>query len=193
LLSGPGRWCILLAAAALLGGCSGQEEEEPSVPKRSLEALVLQIGDLGRPFVQFDEGPQTARDLRPATEANPTRFGRVGGWKARYRRPGDPRTEGPLVVESKADLFGDTEGAEQDLESYEEDLGELETVDAPDVGDETLALTLRQGDLRFFTIAWRYGNATASITVNGFDGQLTLDHVSELARKQQRRLERAAR
>lgn len=96
-------------------------------------------------------------------------------------------------MESKADLFGDAEGAEQDLESYEEDLRELETVDAPEVGDETLALTARQGELRFFTLAWRYRNATASITVNGFDGQLTLDHVGELALKQQRRLERAAR
>jgi hypothetical protein len=192
LLSGRGRWGILLAATALLGGCSGEDEEERSLPKRSLSALVLHMGDVGRPFVQFDGGPQTARDLRPATEANPARFGRVGGWKARYRRPGSSATEGPLVVESKADLFGDAEGAEQDLESYEEDLRELETVEAPKVGDETLALTARQGELRFFTLAWRYRNATASITVNGFDGKLTLDHVRELALKQQRRLERAA-
>jgi hypothetical protein len=186
-------WGILFAAAAVLAGCSGDSDEEPSLAKGSLPALVLQIGDVGRPFVQFDGGPQTARDLRPATEADPTRFGRVGGWKARFRRPGTPATEGPLVIESKADVFEDDDGAEGDLDSHEEELAELEPVDAPAVGEETVALTSRQGELRFFTIAWRYRNATASVTVNGFDGQVTLDHVRELAVKQQRRLERAAR
>jgi hypothetical protein len=185
------RGAASIGVLLLLGACGGGGDD-PSIHSAALPRVVLQAGDLTGPFTQFDGGEQTERDLRPETAANPTRFGRVGGWKARYRRPGTPATEGPLVVESKVDLFESSEGADQDLASYVDEL-EFEEIEAPSIGEETVALTIRQQTLRFFTVAWRFRNTTASITASGFDRRLTLGHVTALGHKQQRRLERAAR
>ena len=43
--------------------------------------------------------------------------------------------------------------------------------------------------MRFFRVAWRYRNATAAVTVEGFDGRVHAADAVALARKQQRRLE----
>ena len=43
-------------------------------------------------------------------------FGRIEGWKARYRRPGSQTTRRPLVIESRADLFESADGAAEELE-----------------------------------------------------------------------------
>ena len=45
--------------------------------------------------------------------------------------------------------------------------------------------------LRFYRIAWRYRNATASVTAEGFDGKLAFGRALALARKQQRLLAHA--
>ncbi|MDQ6883801.1 MAG: hypothetical protein M3077_06125, partial [Candidatus Dormibacteraeota bacterium] len=45
--------------------------------------------------------------------------------------------------------------------------------------------------LRFFRIAWRERNATASITVEGFDGDITQAQAVELAKKQETRIKGA--
>ena len=42
--------------------------------------------------------------------------------------------------------------------------------------------------VRFFTIAWRDRNATASVTVEGFGGRVTLAEAVALARKQEARI-----
>jgi hypothetical protein len=42
--------------------------------------------------------------------------------------------------------------------------------------------------LRFYVIAWRYRNATASVTVEGFDGHVQPADAIGLARRQQARL-----
>jgi len=46
--------------------------------------------------------------------------------------------------------------------------------------------------VRNYQVVWRDDNAVASLTVNGFERKLALSDVLELARKQQRRLARAA-
>ena len=141
-------------------------------------------------------------DSPPGSRADPTRFGREGGWKARYKRSGSPRTRGALVVESRLDLFESDGGAQDDLDAYESQFeasiqgavaGRLLRVSG--LGDRALAITFRQGTppfaTRFFTIAWREANVTASVSVNGFDGKVSKQDALALARKQQRRIARA--
>ena len=140
--------------------------------------------------------------MPPGPREDPTRFGREGGWKARYKRSGSTGTRGPLVVESRLDLFEGDGGAQDDLDAYEREFkaslegglaGRLLRVSR--LGDRALAITFRQGAgrfaTRFFTIAWREANVTASVSVNGFDGKVTTRDALTLARKQQRRIARA--
>jgi hypothetical protein len=185
----------LVLGLAALPGCSGSDgDAEPETsPLRNLGALVLQPRDLPGSFVRFDEGRLNRTDFRPGPREAKTRFGRVDGWKARFRRSGTPQTEGPLVVDSQVDTFSNEEGAKQDLDAYGEELASpWKGLSAPLVGDESLAVTLRQGSGRFaqryFTVAWRDRDATASVAVQGFEGKLTLDHALALAREQQAHL-----
>jgi hypothetical protein len=179
---------VLLALAACGGGSAG-------IPEKSLSALVLKTSDLPR-FEQFDAGAQVRLDNSAGARQDPQRFGREGGWKARYRRGGGPSTSGPLVVESRADLFDSQGGATKDLAAYRHDFDAAvaaapETVRelaAPDVGDDAIALTSLMPGLhstRFFRIAWRYRNATASVLIQGFAGRVQLADALRLARRQQ--------
>jgi hypothetical protein len=186
-----------LVLVALLSGCSGGEgdgKEGQTVPLDALSKLVLQPEDLPEVFVRFDEGRQIAADRPGGARSDPTRFGRIEGWKSRYRRSGSPATRGPLVVESRADLFETEDGAKEELEAIE--AGEMEEIDRATIGDEARALTLQQGatggSVRFYLIAWREDKLTASVFVNGFEGKMTLEHALGLARKQQQRIARAA-
>lgn len=186
---------FLLAAAAALtlaAACGGGE----TVAVGKLPRLVLQPDDM-RGFTLFDEGRQSRADLGAGERADPGRFGRKGGWKARYRRSGGEGTRGPLVVESRADLFEKTDGAKKELDAYRRQLVPSERpVQAPELGDEAAAFTTTQeslaGDVRFYTIAWREANVTASVLVEGFDGNISLDDALALARKQERRIRAAA-
>ena len=120
----PGRrWAgaALLAAVVSLVGCSGGDEDEDEVSASALPKLVLQPADLPRGFFQFDSGKQTSGDAPPGERASPSRFGRQGGWKARYRRA-QPSASGPFIVESRADLFESTDGAEEDLSALRKQL-----------------------------------------------------------------------
>jgi hypothetical protein len=181
-----------LAGCSLGGGVA-------SVERGELAKLVLQPDDLSRAFLRFDEGRQIMADSRGGHRADPDRFGRLGGWKSRYRRGGTPQTAGPLVIESRADLFDSAAGAEDDFNAAREDLKESELgwnpIDEPGLGDESFAATYVQSALnavRYYQVFWRHDNATASIDVNGFDGKLALADVLELARKQERRIARSA-
>lgn len=197
------RHSAALAATLLaLAGCAGiGEDDAGTIAEADLPNLVLQPDDLTGSWLQFDEGPQATADAPAGVRGDPSRFGRVEGWKARYRRSGTAATQGPLVVESRADLFDGEDGAEDDFRALEDDLeagrllGSGERVDAPTLGDETVAATLRQGEggaaLRYFVVAWRQDAVTASVLVNGFDRGTKLSDVLELARKQQRRIEAA--
>jgi hypothetical protein len=189
------RAAACLLALLALAGCS-LGGGEASIERGELEQLVLQPDDLPPVFVRFDAGRQVRADSPGGLRADPARFGREGGWKARYRRPGTAETPGPLVIYSRVDLFESVGGAKDDLEAARADLldGELgwKPIDEPGLGDESFAATFVQGGVRYYQVLWRDDNATASLDVNGFEGKLALADVLEFARKQQRRIAVAA-
>lgn len=186
----------LLLAVVLVAGCGGAAK----IQKDSLSRLVLTDADLAKPFSAFYNGAQTKLDVTSSARADPTRFGREGGWIARFTRPGTKATPGPLVVVSRADLFGSSKGAKDDLGTYRFELARQvgiarQTLRPPQIGDETIGLSFRQpGSLRvrFVTIAWRYRNATASLTAQGFANRLSVPEVVRLARRQQQHLAAAS-
>ena len=183
-------------------GCMGGDEDA-QVSKDDLGSLVLQREDLPPLFTRFDSGELAVTDIRPGPRAEQSRFGRVAGWKARYRRSGSAQASGPLVVESRVDLFRNNGGAAQDLAAYREELaqtvdgfkGPARSLDPPGVGEGSAAITLTQRggqvSVRLFTIAWRRAELTASISVNGFEGRVVLGDALALARKQDRRIAEA--
>jgi hypothetical protein len=188
---------LLLIALLSLGlgvGCMGGDDEA-GYDADQLEAMVLPAEDLeGRGWTRFDWGKQTRTDQPSGQRSDPARFGRVDGWKARYRRPGTRQTEGPLVIESRADVFDDADGATSDFDAYGSELQNAgtELEELTDLGDRGLIATLAQGDVRFFLVMWRDDNAVAAVNVNGFEGKLTREHALALARKQQERMEKAS-
>jgi hypothetical protein len=169
--------------------------DSAAVDEADLKQLVLQPEDLPQAFIRFDEGRQLRIDQPGGTLADVERFGRQDGWKARYRRPGSASTRGPLVVESKTDVFEDSDGAQQELEAEQAQLLEGLRPDegSPQVGEESFVATGTQGSgrfkVRFYLVAWRWENATATVLANGFEGRFTREHALDLARKQQARIE----
>ena len=175
-----------------------------------LSRLVLQQEDVGDGYIAFDVGPIALGDVEGGPRADLQRFDRAGGHKARYRLLPDAETGGPLVVVSMVDLFETRGGAQQDLQAYgqqaadaapsPEDASARGGASAPGtvlgIGEASMTTTLLQEggefDVRYYTIAWQFGNATASVSVQGFEGEVSLDDALELARKQQARLEAAA-
>jgi hypothetical protein len=188
----------VLVLVLLLAGCSVGGGDSATVELGELPSLVLQPGDLPPIFRRFDEGRQVIADNPGGSRADPERFGRRDGWKARYHRSGTQRTAGPIVVESRVDLFDSRGGAEDDLAAARSDLTELDwqPIDEPGLGDESFAATLVQegaGDgVRHYHVYWRDGNVTAFLNVNGFEKRLPLAEVLELARKQEERISRAS-
>lgn len=188
---------VVFVLAACGGGGNGA-----AISTDSLSDLVLQPKDM-QGFTQFDWGRQVTLDNSAGARRDPARFGREGGWKARYRRRGTPDTTGPLVVESRADLFDGESGAKKDLAAYNTDLAAA-FADAPagshrifgtGLGDASVAITTTMPGLtpsRFFRIAWRYRNATASVLVQGFEKKIAFAGALRLARIQQRHLVAAA-
>ena len=188
------RTALAILLAVALAGCGSSGS---TIPTESLHKLVLRPQDLGGPFQQFAGGKQGHLDNQ-APRDDPTRYGREGGWIARFNRSGNTKTQGPLVVESRADLFKSSAGAKTDLRAYRElfaspALSQRSVVPVPKIGDDAIGQTFVQPGtkpLRFYRIAWRYRNATAAVTVEGFDGKVRAADAIGLARKQQRRLQR---
>jgi hypothetical protein len=180
---------VLSLTACVFGG------DDAGITTGELERLVLQPEDLTGEFLRFDEGRQTRSETPLGRRSDPARFGRRDGWKARYRE-----SRGALVIESKADLFESSGGAEDDLDAARADLAEDESgwqpIDEPGLGDESFAATLVQPGagtrVRYYQVVWREANVTASLNVNGFEGRLPLADVLELARKQERRISDAS-
>jgi hypothetical protein len=106
------------------------------------------------------------------------------------------RTKGPLVVESRADLFPSAGAAKKDLRAYEQEYEAqpaqvgVVRLDAPKLGDGAVALRFGSGLDRFVLVAWRSANATASLLVEG--SSVTLSDAVRLARLQQARIAKAA-
>ena len=164
-----------------------------------MAGAVLQPSDLPPVFSQFDGGKLVGSDLHPGPRETMERFDRLGGWKARYRRSGSSRTRGPLVVQSLVDVFPDAAGARKDLDAYTDEFaltvtrsgGAAQLLESPRLGADAVAFLRSQTGspgTSFYTIAWRYGNVTASVSADGFESRLTLAQVLALARLQQRRI-----
>jgi hypothetical protein len=174
---------LCLAAAA----CGGSGPEK--IPDSALPRLVLHPSDLSRVFVRFVEGRQLRADAPGGSRADPARFGRKDGWIARYRRSGSTTTRGPLVVESRADLFSSAGGAKQELEAIRAEYeASARATRPPELGDAAAGFTFRRGNVVFYLVAWRDRNVTASVVADGFAGRLRLSDVAALARKQARRI-----
>jgi hypothetical protein len=191
------RLPILLVLAFGAAGCFGGDGGEgSSISASQGDSLVLSQSDVGDQYNQFDGGDQQRADLSPPRD-DPNRFDRQGGWKARFSRPGSRMTDGPLVVSSLADVFGSAGDAGKDFRLYERQLADFEAnggeqVDF-DLGDEAAAVSYSQGlapnAVRHYVIAWRRGNVTASLSLNGF--KVTREQAFSLANKQDRRIRAA--
>ena len=199
------RASALFLLVLVLGGCVvGNDEKQ--IDRSAVSTLVLAPGDLSDVWVPFNSGRQVSADAPAGTRSNPLRFGRLDGWIARFRRPGSQKTSGPLVIESRADLFESADGARDELSTARSELGTAigarpaaEPLADPAIGDEAFAATILQrsggggiADVRFYLISWRHDNVVASIFVNGFERKLTLAQALDLARAQERRIARAA-
>ena len=199
------RASALFLLALLLGGCVvGNDEKQ--IDRSAVSTLVLAPGDLSDVWVPFNSGRQVSADAPAGPRSNPLRFGRLDGWIARFRRPGSQQTSGPLVIESRADLFESAGGARDELSAARSELGTAigarpaaKPLADPAIGDEAFAATILQrsggggiADVRFYLISWRHQNVVASIFVNGFEPKLTLAQALDLARAQERRIARAA-
>jgi len=182
---------VALLLVALMAGCGGSGH---TLRDAQLSDVVLQPADLPGAFTQFDVGRQARLDRVAGPRYDATRYGRESGWKARYNRPGTAQTKGPLVVESRVDLFHDSKGAQTDLEAYRVQFQETPAsriVAVPKIGEGSVAAEqMRAGTppVRFVTVAWRDGNVTASVAVNGFAAHTTLADAVALARKQEKRI-----
>ncbi len=183
-------------AAALLAiavtACAGADGQH--IAAGVAKSLVLQPADLPRGFIRFGEGPERRRehggDVRSRMRGADVTA--RAGWHARYRRPGTAETRGPLVVESRVEVFEDTEDADGRLDSYRSEFGAADLSGARRaVGDETIVARTIGVGARFFVVAWRYRNVAALVNVSGVRG-VNLDDALALARRQQRRVEAAA-
>ena len=187
----------------MLGGCDVGDDAK-QIERSAVSKLVLAPGDLSEVWVPFNSGRQVSADAPAGTRSNPQRFGRLDGWIARFRRPGSQKTSGPLVIESRADLFESAGGARDELSTARSEVGRAigarpaaEPLADPAVGEEAFAATILQKsggggipDVRFYLISWRHQNVVASIFVNGFERKLTLAQALDLARAQERRIAR---
>jgi len=183
------RRLLLLVLLAVVAGCSLGDDAGP-LRADALPGLVLLPSDLPPDYVRFDQGDQGKADSSPREIVDPVRFGRLGGWKARYRLPSGSKAAGPAVIDSRADVFEAEDGAAEDLEQLREGLktgfgGGVETLRSPELGDDSVAATLEQGSgrfaTRFYFFAWRHANATAFLTVNGQGSALKAADARRLA------------
>lgn len=177
---------VLLLAAC---GSSG-----PKLKESALSALVLHKADLPSGFSQFADNPQGRADIHPGPREVASRFGRLGGWIARFRRAdvSSVHVRGPLVVESRADLFKSSSGAKQDLSAYNDEYSATAPtlagapIEVPQIGDDALGFRFGSGLDRYVLLAWRKANATASVLVEG--SAVTVADAVRLARLQQKRV-----
>ncbi len=192
---------LLRASAAavcllFLSACGSESKVEAT----QLKALALARSDLSPQFQVFAEGRTATLDTQGTPRSSLQRFGRKGGWVARFNRGGSAATKGPLVVVSTVDVFGDSGGAKDDLGAFETMFGravanrDARAVTVKGLGDGAAGVTILQPGgkpVRSYIVAWRDRNATGSISANGFDGRIHLGDVLRLARIQEAKMARA--
>jgi hypothetical protein len=191
------RRLAAVLAVLLCAGCGGTAQKAFDAAEGP--RIVLQDGDVGERFAVFDRGRQGRADAYPRDGFDPTANGRIGGWKARYRRLGGGRAPGAVVIESKVDLFGDADGAKRDFAAVRATVERAYDTDdrrlrALDLGDEAVTGTVAQGSgrfaSRFYVVAWRDANATVWLLVNGLE-PLRFAEAERLATAQAARLDKA--
>jgi len=186
--------CLAVGLVLIATGCG--LGERAAIPESSLSTLVLQQTDLRNGYSEFADGAQGRNDAHSGPRKDEQRFGRLGGWISRFSRAGASiTTRGPLVVESRADLFPSADAAKKDLRAYEDEynaaadeLG-VEPVEPPSIGNDAVAFRFGSGADRFVAFAWREANATALVVVEG--SSISLADAVELARRQQVHLKAA--
>jgi hypothetical protein len=175
---------LAFVAVAFLAGCGGAGAK---IAVRALPRLVLQPTDVPR-SAPVELGAIGIADVTPGAREDLHRFGRKGGWIARYR--------GPVRIASTADLFGSEDGAKKDFDAYNVQFQE-EIVDSdaserfvavPRVGAGSLAVTIASNGVRTSTIAWRDANVTASVELAGPLELVNEKRLLVLARRQERRI-----
>lgn len=183
---------MLVLVLVLAAGCGGSAK---TIRVDALPQLVLSDADVGPAYTRFDFGRQLQADAQPG-RTDPARFGREGGWIARFKKPRGP---GPLVVESRADLFPSAHGARSDLVAYTAlYFSESHSISRPrGLGQAAVAVQFVQGGganaLRTASVAWREQNVTASVVVQGFARSTSLADALRLAARQEQLLVRAER
>jgi hypothetical protein len=145
--------------------------DEGTIPISAVPRLVLRPADLSPAFFPLGEG----------------REGR-NGWRARYRRLGSERTDGPIGVDSRANALESSDAAGDDLEAARTDLDDWQPIGEPGLGDESFAGTRVGSDVRYYQVHWREDNVTASLALNGVEGRFPFSDALELARKQEERI-----
>jgi hypothetical protein len=184
---GPARWykrrvrrAAVLLAVSLLAGCGSHSSGE--VPVSKARQLVLQPSDLGSGYVSIGSG---ARNPFTAGQTDPKRFGREGGWFADYRRP-PPGTRGALIVQSEVDVFGDDNGARQQVAADRERLWTVNATSIPRIGDESFATRVQGSGSPpplVYTLVWRQRNVASTLVVTGLKGKLDPKQPVALARR----------
>jgi hypothetical protein len=167
-----------LLAVLALAGCGSHESGVSAAKARK---LVLQPSDLPPGYTSIGGG---ASNPFTAGSADPTRFGRKGGWFADYRRP-PAVTTGALIVQSAADVFGDAKGAARELAADQRRLA-ANAIPAPGVGEESFASRVMGAGKPaavVYTLVWHQRNVTSSLVVTGLDGKLRIGQVVALARR----------
>ena len=193
----PSTWVLAALLGLVIVLFAAACDSGSTIATSKLSQLVLTEQDMPG-FAAFSKGPQVRLDNQGTVRADASRYGREGGWIIRLRPTDSTRTAGPLVVESRADLFKTSQGAKSDFAAYRllfsRLSGEHTEIGVTGLGPDAVGVTFTQPGgrtLRFFRIAWRSQNATASITVEGFDGEVSQEDALALARKQQKRIEGA--
>ncbi len=189
----------LVACAPVLAAC-GTQAAKP-LPHDRLQSLVLQPSDLSPTLSRFSFGRELRSEQSPVFSGDPSRFGRQGGWIARYRRRGNPKAHGPLTIVSAVEMFGRSAGASQYLGAQEKrektsaSAAGLKEVSTPSIGAESHALASARaprGSVRYVVVTWRNGRFVGSVAASGYAELMSARDVLALARSQEKRLERAA-
>jgi hypothetical protein len=193
------------APSLLLGGCiaavlvlAACDAGTTPVPTSKVNQLTLTEQDLPG-FLAFYKGPQVQLDNQGTNRTNASRFGREGGSIIRLHPADSTQTNGALVIESRADLFKDSDGAKSDFALYQALLKRptgsgVSQISIPGLTQDSIGVTFTEAGgrtLRFFRIAWRDRNVTAAITVEGFDGSVSQDQAIALAKKQENHIKGA--